>query len=46
VYRTPVALCIERAVKTNQEYLIPVIEKMAQEWEEVGTDEGPVLLEW
>jgi len=33
---TPMSVCIERARSTNQEYLIPVIERMCQQYEPLG----------
>lgn len=33
---TPMSICIERAIKINQEYLIPIIERMAKQYEPLG----------
>ena len=40
VITTDKELCKERAVSTNQEDLIPVIEKMAENYEKVNKEEG------
>jgi tRNA uridine 5-carbamoylmethylation protein Kti12 len=38
---TPKEVCIERAIKTSQEYLVPVIERMSKRWEEdIANQEG------
>ena len=36
---TPMEVCVERAVSTDQEYLIPVIERMAKEFEPCSEEE-------
>lgn len=36
---TPKEVCIERALATDQEYLVPTIERMAVEYEPVAEDE-------
>lgn len=36
VMSTPISVCIDRARATKQEYLIPVIERMSRDYEEVG----------
>lgn len=33
VFTTPVKLCIERALQHDQDYLVPVIQRMAEEWD-------------
>lgn len=38
VFNTPKDVCIQRARETNQEYLIPVIEKMAEQYEPVKNE--------
>jgi len=39
VFPTPQSDCIERARTTNQEYLIPIIEVMAEQYETVSSAE-------
>lgn len=36
---TPPSVCMERAIKTDQAYLIPVIEEMVKRYEPLGDDE-------
>lgn len=36
VVDTPAEVCIDRAYETNQDYLVPVIERMARDWEPLG----------
>mgnify|MGYP002622657040 CR=1 FL=1 len=40
VFETPARICKERAVATGQDDLIPIIEKMNMEFENVVSDEG------
>lgn len=35
-------VCLERAAAQNDSEIVPVIERMATQWEEVSPDEGPV----
>lgn len=39
IVNTPKDVCIQRAKESNQEYLIPVIEKMAVEFESIHDEE-------
>ncbi|MDQ0339693.1 putative kinase [Caldalkalibacillus uzonensis] len=40
VINTPVEICKQRAIQSNQEDLLPVIEEMAQRYEAVTEEEG------
>jgi predicted kinase len=39
-------VCIRRAMDTDREYLIPVIEKMSEDYEPVEKDEEGKVFEW
>jgi predicted kinase len=39
MFITPKSECLQRAVETNQEYLIPVIERMAAEQERITAED-------
>lgn len=39
-----VETCIQRAHVTNQEYLVPVIQRMAATWEQITDDEIDVMV--
>ncbi len=39
---TPPVVCVRRADETNDTVIVPVIKRMAEEWEDLGEDE----LEW
>jgi len=39
IVNTPPSICIQRAHATDQSYLVPIIEKMAAEYEDVSDDE-------
>lgn len=42
VFNTPVETCLDRAKNTDKEYLIPVIKRMAKEFQEVTKEEGKI----
>lgn len=41
---TPASVCMERAIKTNQAYLVPVIEEMVSRYEPLDDDEDTYKL--
>jgi len=44
IFTTPVSTCKQRAIDTNQEYLVDVIDKMYDDWEKVGDVKDYVTL--
>lgn len=43
VFEPPIDICKLRAINTDQQYLLSVIDKMAMDWEPVTADEGTIL---